>query len=205
MQFEGIHRKLKSGEEEHLHNDGGVTYIDEQSKEMVIKRDGTSDGRKKILSYTCSDPTTNDRMFVRSDGLTIVKRQYDEIIQYPDGTRVTKSEADVQVEKPGWPCILFEENAAKCMVVMANGTYIQVTASGRYQMSHSSGAFFTLEEDGTFVFAAEQSGYATHIIRQMDPTALEIIEPDGLKTIQVLCQKIKNINKNRFPTSEKHR
>jgi hypothetical protein len=185
VQFEGIHRKLKSGEEEHLHNDGGVTYINEQSKEMVIKRDGTSDGHKKILSYTCSDPTTNDRMFVRSDGLTIVKRQYDEIIQYPDGTRVTKSESDVQVEKPGWPCILFEEHAAKCMVVMANGTYIQVTAGGRYQMSHSSGAFFTLEEDGTFVFAAEQSGYATHIIRQMDPTALEIIEPDGLKTIQI--------------------
>mgnify|MGYP000499357255 CR=1 FL=1 len=96
-----------------------------------------SDGpvEEKIMSYTGTDPTNEDKMTVRADGFTTVKRETEEIYQYPDGTRVTRSETDVQIEKPGVPCVLFEDAARKCLIILANGTLIQVEANGSYHLS----------------------------------------------------------------------
>ena len=97
---------------------------------------------------------------------------------------VTKSAVDIQIEKPGVPCVLFEENAKKCLIILSNGTLIQVEINGSYHLSHHSGASFALGEDGTVLFTSQQENSSTHIIRQQNINALEIIEPDGLTTIQ---------------------
>ena len=46
------------------------------------------------------------------------------IDQFPDGTRVTISQSETRIEHPSYPMIVYEENGAKCLVVMANGALV---------------------------------------------------------------------------------
>ena len=92
----------------------------------------------------------------------------------------------MQVEKPGLPCVLFEENAKKCLVVLGNGTLIQVENTGSHHLSHQSGASFAVGEDGTVLFTPQQEATSTHIIRQMDQNALEIIGKLGRHQINTV-------------------
>ena len=55
-----------------------------------------------------------------------VERTDEMIHQFPDGTRVTISQSETRVEHPSYPMIVYEENGAKCLVVMANGALVRV-------------------------------------------------------------------------------
>ena len=154
-----------------------ANHVTNVSSDGVIQN-GEENETKKILSYDGTDPTNGEKMTVRADGFTKVQRLKETIFQFPDGTRVTKSDNDVQIEKPGLPCVLFEENAKKCLVVLGNGTLIQVENTGNHHLSHQSGASFAVGEDGTVLFTPQQEATSTHIIRQMDQNALEIIGRD---------------------------
>ena len=78
------------------------------------------------MSYTASDPITGHQLLVRSDGYMRVERTDEMIHQFPDGTRVTISQSETRVEHPSYPMIVYEENGAKCLVVMANGALVRV-------------------------------------------------------------------------------
>ena len=167
-------------------NDEFVTCHITQNGECTrtLVNGSTTSTDETIMSYTGTDPTNGDTMTVRADGFTTVKRETEQIYQFPDATRVTRSDNDIQIEKPGVPCVLFEDEARKCLVILANGTLIQVESNGSYHLSHQSGASFAVGEDGTVLFTPQSESTSTHIIRQQDTNALEIIEPDGLTTIQ---------------------
>ena len=53
-----------------------------------------------------------------------VERTDEMIHQFPDGTRVTISQSETRIEHPSYPMIVYEENGAKCLVVMANGALV---------------------------------------------------------------------------------
>ena len=86
-----------------------ANHVINVSSDGVMQNDEENE-TKKILSYDGTDPTNGEKMTVRADGFTKVQRLKETIFQFPDGTRVTKSDNDVQIEKPGLPCVLFEEN-----------------------------------------------------------------------------------------------
>ena len=52
-------------------------------------------------------------------------------------------------------------------------------------MTSSSGGSFAVGQDGTVLFTSKQDGASTHIVRQKSNSILEVIEPDGMSTIQI--------------------
>ena len=163
-------------------------------------------------------------MTIRSDGLIRVNRvdegklnevdQVDRaetnICQFPDGTRVTRNNAETRIENPLYPLVIFEEDGKKALVILSNGSVIQVESNGNYHVTSSSGGSFAVGQDGTVLFTSKQDGASTHIVRQKSNSILgkgskfsnkkllaslvfkffwtfivEVIEPDGMSTIQI--------------------
>ena len=102
-------------------------------KFVPYQKDGLISGQKdneffepasNLLSYTASDPITGHQLLVRSDGYMRVERTDEMIHQFPDGTRVTISQSETRIEHPSYPMVVYEENGAKCLVVMANGALV---------------------------------------------------------------------------------
>ena len=113
-------------------------------------------------------------MTIRSDGFIKVNRVESEtaIFQFPDGTRVTKNESETRIENPLYPLVLFEDQGAKALVILSNGSVIQVEANGSYHITSSSGGSFAVGQDGTVLFTSKQDGASTHIVRQKSNSIL---------------------------------
>ena len=62
---------------------------------------------------------------------------------------------------------------------------VQVESNGNYHITSSNGGSFAVGQDGTVLFNAKSDFASTHIIRQKSQAILEVIEPDGMTTIQV--------------------
>ena len=72
----------------------------------------------------------------------------------------------------------------KCIVVMANNALVQVESNGNYHVTSSTGGNFAVGQDGTVLFNSKEAA-STHIVRQKSAAVLEVIEPDGMTTIQI--------------------
>ena len=148
---------------------------------IVFRSNGTS-----YLQYQGTDPITKDSMTIRSDGLIRVNRldvgklnevdQVDRcetsICQFPDGTRVTRNNVETRIENPLYPMVLFEEDGKKALVILSNGSVIQVESNGNYHVTSSSGGSFAVGQDGTVLFTSKQDGASTHIVRQKSNSIL---------------------------------
>ena len=70
-------------------------------------------------------------------------------------------------------------------MILSNGAVIQVESNGSYHITSASGGSFAVGPDGTVLFTAKQEQAATHIVRQKTNAILEVIESDGMTTIQI--------------------
>ena len=149
-----------------------------------VKNGEHFDQAENVLSYTASDPITGHQLLVRSDGYMRVERSDEMLHQFPEGTRVTIGETETRVEHPDCPMVVYEEAGDKCIVVMANGALVQVESNGNYHVTSSNGGSFAVGQDGTVLFNSREAA-STHIVRQKSAAVLEVIEPDGMTTIQI--------------------
>ena len=77
---------------------------------------------------------------------------------------------------------------------------VQVESNGNYHITSSNGGSFAVGQDGTVLFNAKSDFASTHIIRQKSQAILEVIEPDGMTTIQVQGQFLDElINEGHVP------
>ena len=72
----------------------------------------------------------------------------------------------------------------KCIVVMANNALVQVESNGNYHVTSSTGGSSAVGQDGAALFNSKEAA-STHIVRQKSAAVLEVIEPDGMTTIQI--------------------
>ena len=169
-----------------------------------------SNNGTSYLQYQGTDPITKNSMTIRSDGLIRVNRldegklnevdQVDRaetnICQFPDGTRVTRNNAETRIENPLYPLVIFEEDGKKALVILSNGSVIQVESNGNYHVTSSSGGSFAVGQDGTVLFTSKQDGASTHIVRQKSNSILGKGSKDcwsiKLKTLISLFEKILN-------------
>ena len=62
--------------------------------------------------------------------------------------------------------LMLVEYCTKCLVILSNGSVVQVEANGNYHLTSSCGGSFAVGQDGTVLFTTKQDYSSTHIIRQ---------------------------------------